>query len=185
MIEVRYAGAVVGRTAVVRELDTRGLFLGIAEPLPVGTPVILKIGDESVAGKVSAVAESQELARAGMRVRFADPASAALFGPPGEAAPEVEAPPSAKAPVAAVADAAPVSPASPTVTGPRRIVVDASSDHPVPEPSSTADLSTGADAGDAASAVGAGDGKPGEGKPGDGKAGDKAGDKKNRRNKRR
>lgn len=177
MIEVRYAGAVVGRTAIVRELDTRGLFLGITEPLPVGTAVTLKIGDESVAGKVSAVAESQELARAGMRVRFADPASAALFGTPGEAAPEAEPPPSAKAPVApemegASADAAPVSLASPTATGPRRIVVDASSDHPAPEPSSAADLSTGVDAGDGTG----GDGKPGDGKPGD---------KKNRRNKRR
>ena len=26
MIEVRYAGVVVGRSAIVRELDTRGLF---------------------------------------------------------------------------------------------------------------------------------------------------------------
>ena len=55
----------VGRSAIVRELDTRGLFLGITEPMPVGTPVILKIGEDSVPGKVAAVSESQELARAG------------------------------------------------------------------------------------------------------------------------
>src|SRR4051812_23930247 len=99
MIEVRYAGAVVGRTAIVRELDTRGLFLGITEPLPVGTPVTLKIGDDSVEGKVSAVAESPELARTGMRVRFSDPSAAGLFGTPGEAAPEPEPVPSARPPI--------------------------------------------------------------------------------------
>ena len=174
MIEVRYAGAVVGRTTVVRELDTRGLFLGITEPLPVGTPVTLKIGDDSVEGKVASVAESQELARAGMRVRFLDPSAAALFGTPGEAAPEAEPPPAAKAPVAPVEEAAPSSASAPVASGPRRIVVDASTEQAVPEPSTTADASTGADAGDATGGVAASDL---HGKPGD--------QKKNRKNKRR
>jgi|GEM_PF-1614603 len=92
MIEVRYAGVVVGRSAIIRELDARGLFLGMNEPLPVGTPVWLKIGDragaEAVAGKVEVVSESHELALAGMRVRFADPHAASLFGTPAEPAPE-------------------------------------------------------------------------------------------------
>lgn len=171
MIEVRYAGAVVGRTTVVRELDTRGLFLGITEPLPVGTPVTLKIGDETVDGKVSSVAESQELARAGMRVRFLDPSAAPLFGTPGEAAPEEEPPP-AKASVAP--EAAPISASASVPSGPRRIVVDASTEAAVPEPSATADASTAADAGDAG-----GGGAPSEpqSRPGD--------HKKNKRNKRR
>jgi len=173
MIEVRYAGAVVGRTTVVRELDTRGLFLGITEPLPVGTPVTLKIGDDSVEGKVASVAESQELARAGMRVRFLDPRAAALFGTPGEAAPEAEPPPPvAKEPP--VAEAAPLTASAPVASGPRRIVVDASTEQAVPEPTATADASTGVDAGDATGGVAATDlqSKPGE-------------QKKNRRNKRR
>ena len=130
MIEVRYAGAVVGRTSIVRELDTRGVFLGITEPLPVGTPVTLKIGDETVAGKVSGVAESQELARAGMRVRFADPAVATLFGTPDEAPPEAEsvrAAPVKTAPVAEAAVPGAAAVAAPSA-GHRRIVVDASSE---------------------------------------------------------
>jgi len=142
MIEVRYAGAVIGRSAIVRELDTRGLFLGITEPMPVGTPVALRIGERTVLGKVAAVSEAQELARAGMRVTFADPAEAAVFGTPVEAAfePEPEpAPEPAHPPAFASADAeaartAALAPAADepgrNVTGPRRIVVDASSENP-------------------------------------------------------
>src|SRR5205814_2115548 len=92
MIEVRYAGAVVGRSAIVRGLDTQGLFLGTTEPMPVGTVVTLKIGEHTVEAKVAGITESQELARAGMRVRFADPASAAWFGTPSAAPAEPDAP---------------------------------------------------------------------------------------------
>jgi fused signal recognition particle receptor len=144
MIEVRYAGVVVGRSAIVRQLDTRGLFLGITEPLPVGTPVVLHISDraagEDVPGKVVVVSESQELAHAGMRVQFADPAAASLFGSPEEAPPELEPPPPPptvveRAPSAAAAEtaAAPDAPLAPQPSGHRRIVVDASSEH-LPEP---------------------------------------------------
>src|SRR3954468_16140650 len=80
MIEVRYAGAVVGRSAVVRDADPQGLFVGVTEPMPVGTELILTIGDEAAPGKVAAVVESQELARCGMRVQFLDPDEAVLFG---------------------------------------------------------------------------------------------------------
>ncbi|MBC8131494.1 MAG: hypothetical protein H7X95_00825 [Deltaproteobacteria bacterium] len=146
MIEVRYAGVVVGRTAIIRELDTRGLFLGITEPLPVGTAVVLRIGDkagaEEVPGRVELVSEAQELSHAGMRVRFADPRAAVLFGTPVEAPPETEPVPEpyrAADPVVHNAEAA----ASPSVrdqaapeaaigaspTGHRRIVVDASADN--------------------------------------------------------
>ena len=149
MIEVRYAGVVIGRTAVIRELDTRGLFLGITEPMPVGTPLSLRIGDQpvdqAVQGKVQTVSESQELAHAGMRVRFTDPSAAALFGTPSEASPEPEpetvtvivpeeeksafAAPSAAVP-GAVGASAPDA-ASPAALPPavhRRIVVDASAE---------------------------------------------------------
>jgi hypothetical protein len=143
MIEVRYAGVVVGRSAIIRELDTRGLFLGITEPMPVGTSVTLRIGDrDDVAGRVEAVSESQELARAGMRVRFDDAGAASLFGTPSEAGPEVVEPawpnePAAPAPVAAIAAAgsgsirvevAPTGSLGVTPSGHRRIVVDASTD---------------------------------------------------------
>jgi hypothetical protein len=108
--------------------------------LPVGTPVVLHISDRGsdgeVAGKVVAVSESQELSHAGMRVRFADPAAATLFGTPEAAAPEAEpeSPPpapraAAPAPVVAAA-AVPVAIVAPQPSGHRRIVVDASSERP-------------------------------------------------------
>lgn len=135
MIEVRYAGAVVGRSAIVRELDTQGLFLGITEPMPVGTVVTLKIGDRAVQAKVAGVAESQELARAGMRVRFADPASAALFGTPAQAsepaAPIEVMPPRPSAPQAVPPEPSPSSSREPDAaqaSAPRRMVVDASTE---------------------------------------------------------
>lgn len=144
MIEIRYEGALIGRSAIVRELDTRGLFLGITEPMPVGTSITLKIGDEVVSGRVAAVSEAQELARAGMRVTFAEPAAAAFFGTPVAAAPQAESV-SAPAPVAetnppapagASAAAAPEPATSSAAVaeasaGHRRIVVDASTERPV------------------------------------------------------
>jgi len=87
MIEVRYAGAVVSRSAVVRDLDARGLFIGLAEPLPVGTEVTLGLGDDAISAKVASVSESQELTRAGMRVVLADPSSAELFRALADATP--------------------------------------------------------------------------------------------------
>jgi len=60
MIEVRYAGAVVGRSAIVRELDTQGLFLGVTEPMPVGTVVTLRIGDQAVQAKDGAQAATPQ-----------------------------------------------------------------------------------------------------------------------------
>lgn len=173
MIEVRYAGAVIGRSAIVRALDTRGLFLGITEPMPVGTMVGLKVGDRTVPGRVAAVSEAQELARAGMRVTFSDPATAALFGTPVEAPPEVDAAPAAEAvalpqpaPPEATAPPAPDEPPRGQVTGPRRIVVDASTEHLAAETSRSPEV------------------VPDEGEPsGPAHAGD--GGRKNRRNKRR
>lgn len=170
MIEVRYAGVVVGRSAIVRELDTRGLFLGITEPMPVGTPVILRIaerGGTDIPGKVEVVSESQELVHAGMRVRFADPAAATLFGTP------VEAPPEPEQPVASPAAAVPVAAASPAVSAAtgdqaaadaaagasatgshRRIVIDASADRARAEAAAAANPEPADDEGDMSGAVG-------------------------------
>ena len=69
-IEVRYAGVVVGRGALVRDLGEEGAFVGIAEPMPVGTAVTLKIGDAVREGRVDEVVESSDPATVGMRVRW-------------------------------------------------------------------------------------------------------------------
>ncbi|MES1165274.1 MAG: hypothetical protein ABUR63_05940 [Verrucomicrobiota bacterium] len=126
--------------------------------MPVGTAVLLRIGDrpgaDEVPGKVELVSESQELARAGMRVRFADPAAAALFGTPSEAGPEPE--PETFLPESTAVDASPVGlaeaprdaaapdgAASNAQSGHRRIVVDASTearDVGTPAPAEVADV---------------------------------------------
>jgi len=186
MIEVRYAGAVVGRSAIVRELDTQGMFLGTAEPMPVGTVVTLKMGDQAVQVKVAAVSESPELARAGMRVRFADPASANLFGIPGPAA--EPAAPMMAAPVPSAPQAAPPEPSravgsgpvasqssrqDPEPSAPRPVVVDASRESAAIGAAGVPDEAEAAPS--VATAV------PGNGPP----AAGEGGNKKNRRNKRR
>lgn len=210
MIEVRYAGVVVGRSAIVRELDTRGLFLGITEPMPVGTPVILRIaerGGTDIHGKVELVSESQELVHAGMRVRFADPTAATLFGTPVQAPPEPEqpvAPPAAAAPAAAASPA--VSAEAVVATGDRaavdaatgasptgshrRIVIDASADRASaeataanPEPADDeGDLSGAVGSATAGSTAGGTDGRIPAPDPGAFSGG---GGKKGRRNRRR
>jgi len=68
--DIRYAGVVVGRGSAVRDLDAGGAFVGLAEPLPVGTLISLKMGDESKDARVVEVIESADAAAAGMRVRF-------------------------------------------------------------------------------------------------------------------
>jgi hypothetical protein len=196
MIEVRYAGVVVGRSSIIRELDTRGLFLGMTEPLPLGTAVDLKIDEHTVAGRVEHVSESQELARAGMRVRFSHADSAIFFGIPVEAPPEV-APPLwfSTQPAAPIAQAvvngdggAPQAPAPSTPSGPRRIVVDASSEKPPEGPGDEAS-GAAADASDAdAGAPEAGPEVAADGRipaPDPSALGAGGGARKNRRNRRR
>jgi hypothetical protein len=69
--EIRYAGVVVGRTSEVRDLDAGGAFVSLAEPLPVGTLLSVKIGDDARDAHVTEVIESADAAVAGMRIRFA------------------------------------------------------------------------------------------------------------------
>jgi hypothetical protein len=133
-IEVRYAGVVVGRTAQVREVGGQGgrMFVGIPEPLPVGTLVTLKIGETVREARVDEVVESAEPSSAGMGVTFD---VAAKLGPqtsglrPQEArGPRSEAPPLA-APQKPAAAPAP-EPVAPVAAVP--VVVAA------PEPSAPA-----------------------------------------------
>jgi hypothetical protein len=69
-VEVRYAGVVVGRGALVRDLGEEGAFVALPEPLPVGTTVTLKIDDVARSAIVEEVVESAEPSAAGMRVRW-------------------------------------------------------------------------------------------------------------------
>ena len=75
-VEVRYAGVVVGRGALVKDLGAEGAFVGLAEPLPVGTLVTLKIVDVVREARVDDVVESAEPSAAGMRVRWGGAAPA-------------------------------------------------------------------------------------------------------------
>jgi hypothetical protein len=123
-VEVRYAGVVVGRGALVKELGGDAIFVGIPEPLPVGTLVTLKIGDAVREARVDEVVESAEPSAAGMRVRFGGGAAAARPAPaktlpqesapaPAPRAPEPAAPqaaaPSVESGVVVAADSGPSS----------------------------------------------------------------------------
>jgi hypothetical protein len=105
-VEVRYAGVVVGRAAL-RELGSDagadGVFVGIAEPLPVGTLVTLKIGDVVREARVDDVVESSEPTIVGMRVRWGSAASAR---PAARSAAPPQVPPPAQE-VSARADSGP------------------------------------------------------------------------------
>jgi len=150
-VEIRYAGVTVARSSAVRELDTKGLFLGLTEPLPSGTDVALKVGDEEIPCRVTTVVESADISKAGMRVAFRVPGKAALFGSAedvGEPEPLAPQPTMPVAPtettvsggsggIPLVAPDA-VEASSGPLTGQssgRRIVIDASSEKPVPDKS--------------------------------------------------
>jgi hypothetical protein len=87
VIEVRYSGVVVGRSTRVRDWDTAGAFIGFAEPLPSGTPLVLRGDGIDQAARVVEVFESADPAVAGMRVKFVGPAEAARPAPRPVAAP--------------------------------------------------------------------------------------------------
>ena len=213
MIEVRYAGAVVSRSAVVRDLDARGLFIGLAEPLPVGTEVTLALDGDDVPAKVASVSESQELTRAGMRVVFTGPSSAELFRALADATPAAPMSGSGSARVMTSASASGsgsarvAAPASSSGSGATRVaapaapvssppVVDSKPAAPVPVPvaasapvaaASTADGSDdGVDvSGPIASGEGGGAAAPGGPPSGGGAGGGGGGGRRNRRNRRR
>lgn len=112
LIEVRYAGVVVGRSTKVRDWGASGAFIGFAEPLPSGTSLVLRGDGVDQAARVVEVFESADPAVAGMQVTFVgaaaarpapQPAAAALkSAPAAEAAPVPQpAPPTAAAPPSA------------------------------------------------------------------------------------
>jgi len=114
VIEVRYAGVVVGRSTKVRDWDTAGAFIGFAEPLPSGTSLVLRGDGVDQAARVVEVFESADPAVAGMQVKFVGPAEAArpASKPAAAAAAPARAPEPAIAAVAAAtapAEAAPVA----------------------------------------------------------------------------
>jgi 2-oxoglutarate dehydrogenase E2 component (dihydrolipoamide succinyltransferase) len=121
-VEVRYAGVVVGRGLVLRDQGPEGTFVGIPEPLPVGTLVTLKVGETVREARVDEVVESAEPSVVGMRVRWGGEARAAAPAPQvaqpvaasaPAAAPEAPASPPAPAPVAAAPEPAEASGAIP------------------------------------------------------------------------
>lgn len=110
-VEVRYAGVVVGRTDRVQAHENaRGrLFVGLAEPLPVGTTVELVSGTEVLSARVTRVVESVDPAVAGMDVALpgaAAEAPAVVTPEPASARAPAEEPPAA-APAAEPAKAPP------------------------------------------------------------------------------
>jgi len=175
VIEVRYAGVVVGRSTKVRDWNDAGAFIGFAEPLPSGTPLVLKGDGVEQSARVVEVIESADPAVAGMRVTFADGARAARSTPraaaPAKASPS---PTPAASPAPAPATAASPAPARATAV---------STPSPAPEPAAARPAAGVAEAapveslGGTSSTVVSGEipgpatGEPGEGDPGHGGGG--------------
>jgi hypothetical protein len=110
-IEIRYAGVLLGRATQVRDQGHQGLFVGFAEPLPVGTPIALKGADGEQRGRVTEVVESADPTVAGMRVSTGAaaaqtaPAAAVAQTAPSSAAAVQTAPAAAPVAVSAVVEA--------------------------------------------------------------------------------
>jgi hypothetical protein len=131
VIEVRYAGVVVGRSTKVRDWGASGAFIGFAEPLPSGTPLVLKGDGVEQAARVVEVIESADPALAGMQVTFVDAARAVRATPkPATLAKVAQAPHAAPAPVAVPVAAAPAPVAESVATAPAAVAEPA----PVAEP---------------------------------------------------
>jgi len=145
VVEVRYAGVGIGRSTVLRDWSAAGAFIGFAEPMPTGTPLVLLGEGIEQAARVAEVIESANLAVAGMRVEFVSGAQAARPAPapaasappasgPTSASPAVAAPapaPAVAAPAAGVASPEPVEPPSAAATvAPTNVSGAASPPHP-------------------------------------------------------
>ncbi len=127
VIEVRYAGVVVGRSTKVRDWGEAGAFIGFAEPLPTGTPLVLKGDGIEQPARVVQVIESADPAVAGMQVTFVDAARAVRPSQRSAAAPAK----AAAAPSAAPAPAAPATASAPApVAPPPAVVAEAASASP-------------------------------------------------------
>lgn len=132
VVEVRYAGVGLGRSTLVRDWNSAGAFIGFAEPMPTGTPLLLKGEGVEQAARVLQVIESADLAVAGMRVAFvgdADavrPVSAPPAAKPATVAPAVSNPtPAVEAPPPVVAALPPAVAAPPAVVAALPAAVEA------------------------------------------------------------
>jgi hypothetical protein len=119
--EVRYGGVIVGRSPQIRDRDDAGAFLVFGEPLPVGTPIVIKLdeGGREQHARVTDVVESADASAAGMRVRFVSeaersgphraakptPAPVPVAAPPAAETPRAAEAPQAAAPVVAAVEA--------------------------------------------------------------------------------
>ena len=98
VIEVRYAGVVVGRSTRVRDWNSTGAFIGFAEPLPTGTSLVLKGDGVDQPARVVEVFESANPAVVGMQVKFSGAAEAARLSTKPAAAAAKPAPERTRAP---------------------------------------------------------------------------------------
>ncbi|HET6280982.1 MAG TPA: hypothetical protein VFH73_08450, partial [Polyangia bacterium] len=132
VIEVRYAGIVVGQATAVRDRTPTGVFVGVSDPLPVGTILSLKIGDQLTDGRVEQVVESSESSQVGMRVRFVDNRLAAAGAPAAPASTAPVAVPAAPAVVAPAPSAAVRMPPAATRVPPAATPLQAAPSAPEP-----------------------------------------------------
>jgi hypothetical protein len=168
VIEVRYAGVVVGRSTKVRDWGDSGAFIGFAEPLPSGTPLVLKGDGVEQAARVVEVVESADPAVAGMQVTFVDAARAARPAAKPAAAPPKAAPaPAAAAPTPA---AAPQIAAPPAVAEAAPVVAEAA---PVVAEAAPVELSSGTSSAVSGEISAPATAENGEGDPGQGGGGGK------------
>jgi hypothetical protein len=136
-IEIRYAGVVVGRAQELRstEGDSDAYFIALRDPMPVGTLLRLRSGDQETPARVVRAIEASDATASGMQVR--------VVGEAVEVPPELIPPP---APV--VEKSTPVAEAIPVASGlPHNVV-------PVQEPRSddTPEITTSMDKAIAATA---------------------------------
>jgi len=158
---------VVGRAPQVRDVDDTGAFVVFAEPLPVGTLVVFKIGDDERPARVAEVVESANASIAGMRVAFVratataappEPASARPVSKPTAAVTAKAAPATQPAAEPAPSLATAAAPAEPAAASPVPVTVaEGSGSAASPVPVATAEGSGSAPSG----AVSAGHPSPG------------------------
>jgi len=126
--EVRYGSVIVGRSPQVRDRTDAGAFIVFSEPLPVGTPILLKIDDKEQFARVTEVVESADQAVAGMRVRFGDPTERPAPAPkPMARVAPLAAPTPAPTPAAAESPAPAPAAASEQTAAPVPVAVEGSS----------------------------------------------------------
>jgi hypothetical protein len=130
-VEICYAGVVVSRAEEVREGAGGELFVVMKDPLPVGTLLGVRSGDELITVRVAHVAETADGAESGMQVRPAasDDAGVAMWIPPPPAAKTASTPPAA-VPSASVV-AAPAPEKEPAQFAPEPVGVQSASESPV------------------------------------------------------